>query len=168
MFQIHNVLFCDEEEKRAGGGGGEGGNIHKHHLDSMALRQTRLFWECTQCVFYARVFCTGPQLDVHLSAAVMLIGSQFKEFFPLQMADAGRGKCTHAHTDAHIHTQLIQGVFFTSRKHQARFRFVRLVEKTATLKCFRDAREKPVFLTKMPTKKAAVKMQKGLPACHCC
>ena len=102
----------------------------------------------------------------------MLIGSQFKEFFPLQMADAGRGKCTHAHAHCNpIHTQLIQGGFLTSRKHQARFRFVRLVEKIATvskLKCFRDVRDKPVFLPKMPTKTAAVKMQKGLPACHCC
>lgn len=91
----------------------EGGCVHK--LISLTARPYSyvLFWVCTKvcllcvCVMHRSTAGCRNCSQQHLSAAVMLIGSQFKEFFPLQMEDAAGGKCTHAclHAHMHAHTQ---------------------------------------------------------------
>ena len=56
----------------------------------------RFFWEPCVCVC---VCCSGPQLDAGIASSIFqlwLIGSQFKELFPLQMGGGGRNahSCT--------------------------------------------------------------------------
>ncbi len=80
--------------------------------------------------------------------------------------------CIRAHT--HTHTQSVStdlGGIFTSPKAPASVQICPFGGKKGNslkLKCFRDVREKPVFSPEMPTKSTVVKMQGGLPACHCC
>lgn len=73
-----------------------------------------------------------------------LIGSQFKEFFPLQMGDTRRGEgSAHAHT----HTKFGRDIFlFHFPKAPTSTQICPLGGKNGNnskLKCFRDVREKP-------------------------
>lgn len=108
-----------------------GGYIHKPRRYGLKTdtcicfgRVQRARVHACECVFYARVCimhrstagCRNRSQQ-HLSAAVMLIGSQFKEFFPLQMGVAGKRKmhtrrCIRIRTHARTFTQTDLGRIF--------------------------------------------------------
>ncbi len=63
MFQIHNMLSCDEEEKRGGGGGGEGANIHKLPPRQYGLKTDACV--CFGCVLRVCFMCVCVYAQVH-------------------------------------------------------------------------------------------------------